>query len=402
MPRRKRRQRPRLGNRVRIGAGPRRRHRLVDGTIGATFASPFPTRRGTRRPPRRTPPPRLMAFARPATSRIRKQASPLADARPCRIEFCGLDARCDRGSTKHGGTNEVMRRAPEVVAATLARHPASSKCSSIPALSGASPPVHRVVRTAARLARAQLAIRRGQRALRRCREGTLTSTGLNACEIDTVVTVSSTASPLRASKHAWRSNPDYQPKLRACRCSALVRWRRDGLSLAANLARAQPGNGCCASQSTVHVALRHDRIGQSGFDRRRSVRRRRGSGRAAGGGWKRRAGARWRRFEHLWPTRSRSWLVGRSRGTGVILSPELPAFVAKGWRVRPRVFSGHWQNNRPPRFVCHPGGTKVLSAVEHALSIPAGRSKPNARVARLRQHVGPTVLFVLERALAAG
>jgi alkylresorcinol/alkylpyrone synthase len=55
------------------------------------------------------------------------------------------------------------------------------------------------------------------------------------------------------------------------------------------------------------------------------------------------------------------------------------------------------------RFVCHPGGTKVVSALETALALPAGvLDHERAVLADYGNMSSPTVLFVLQRVLAAG
>jgi alkylresorcinol/alkylpyrone synthase len=56
-----------------------------------------------------------------------------------------------------------------------------------------------------------------------------------------------------------------------------------------------------------------------------------------------------------------------------------------------------------PQFVCHPGGAKVLDAIETALDIQKGTLRDEREV--LRDHgnmSAPSVLFVLERALKRG
>ena len=53
------------------------------------------------------------------------------------------------------------------------------------------------------------------------------------------------------------------------------------------------------------------------------------------------------------------------------------------------------------RFVCHPGGAKVIAALERALSLEQGALDHERDViADYGNMSAPTVLFVLERALA--
>jgi alkylresorcinol/alkylpyrone synthase len=54
------------------------------------------------------------------------------------------------------------------------------------------------------------------------------------------------------------------------------------------------------------------------------------------------------------------------------------------------------------RFVCHPGGAKVVSAIECAFGLPPGTLKTARAVLRDYGNMSAaTVLFVLERMLAA-
>ena len=55
------------------------------------------------------------------------------------------------------------------------------------------------------------------------------------------------------------------------------------------------------------------------------------------------------------------------------------------------------------RFICHPGGTKVLAAMESALSLtPGALDHERGVLADYGNMSSPTVLFVLERCLRPG
>jgi alkylresorcinol/alkylpyrone synthase len=55
------------------------------------------------------------------------------------------------------------------------------------------------------------------------------------------------------------------------------------------------------------------------------------------------------------------------------------------------------------RFICHPGGTKVVEALEEALELGEGAlHAERAVLADYGNMSAPTVLFVLERLLEAG
>ncbi len=55
------------------------------------------------------------------------------------------------------------------------------------------------------------------------------------------------------------------------------------------------------------------------------------------------------------------------------------------------------------RFICHPGGAKVVDAIETALSLPQGSLSDEREVLRLHGNMSaPTALFVLDRARKEG
>jgi alkylresorcinol/alkylpyrone synthase len=56
-----------------------------------------------------------------------------------------------------------------------------------------------------------------------------------------------------------------------------------------------------------------------------------------------------------------------------------------------------------PQFICHPGGAKVLEAIETALELQSGTLRDEREVLRGHGNMSaPSVLFVLERALKRG
>ena len=94
--------------------------------------------------------------------------------------------------------------------------------------------------------------------------------------------------------------------------------------------------------------------------------------------------------EHTWPDTLdiMGWSVDPT-GLGVIFDRAIPPFAGSisappstgCWRARPRACV-------VDRFICHPGGAKVIEALE-ARCARAGRARPRARRAGgLRQHVG--------------
>jgi alkylresorcinol/alkylpyrone synthase len=90
-------------------------------------------------------------------------------------------------------------------------------------------------------------------------------------------------------------------------------------------------------------------------------------------------------------------------GFGVILHRSIPAFV--GTHMKPAVTGILDRMNLAlddiDRLVCHPGGTKVLNALEAAFALDQGSlDHERGIIADYGNMSSPTVLFVLERVLA--
>jgi alkylresorcinol/alkylpyrone synthase len=110
--------------------------------------------------------------------------------------------------------------------------------------------------------------------------------------------------------------------------------------------------------------------------------------------------------EHLWAKTLdiMGWSTDEA-GLGVVLSRSLPAFIERNYRVE---FDRAMRRLALPashidRMICHPGGTKVLEAIETALGIPANTLGMERSIMRdFGNMSSPTVLFNLERTLAEG
>lgn len=108
--------------------------------------------------------------------------------------------------------------------------------------------------------------------------------------------------------------------------------------------------------------------------------------------------------QHQWPD-SRNimgWSVD-DQGLGVIFDRSIPAFATDELApavaaLRPAL------GDRPiDRMVCHPGGAKVITAMEEALDLTPNSLDHEREVLRVAGNMSaPTVLFVLERVPAAG
>ena len=109
--------------------------------------------------------------------------------------------------------------------------------------------------------------------------------------------------------------------------------------------------------------------------------------------------------EHTWPDSLdiMGWEV-TDDGLGVLFSRDIPALV----RGEMRRAAEHYLETQNltlddiDSFVCHPGGAKVIDALEEAYGVPQGGLAHTREVLRDYGNMSAaTVLFVLERALAA-
>lgn len=110
--------------------------------------------------------------------------------------------------------------------------------------------------------------------------------------------------------------------------------------------------------------------------------------------------------EHTWPDSLdvMGWGV-EDDGLRVVFSRDIPALIRNEFRaVLDAVLARHdLTRGDIDRFLCHPGGAKVLDALEEVLDMPPGGLATARGVLRDYGNMSAvTVLFVLERALAAG
>jgi alkylresorcinol/alkylpyrone synthase len=105
--------------------------------------------------------------------------------------------------------------------------------------------------------------------------------------------------------------------------------------------------------------------------------------------------------EHTWPGTLdiMGWSIDPI-GFGVVLSRALPRFVEQRLAAPARRARRTLALADDARLICHPGGSKVLAAVESALALTPGSLADERAVLRDYGNMSaPTVLFVLERAL---
>src|SRR5215475_2043059 len=229
---------------------------------------------------------------------------------------------------------------------------------------------------------------------------------LAAGDIDTVVTVCSTgiATPTLearvARKMGFRGDVSRVPVF-GLGCAGGV----SGLSVAARLAQSRPGaNVLLVALELCTLAVRHDELTKANVVAASLF----GDGAAAvvlragdGGMTKIEASG-----EKLWPATLdiMGWSVD-PEGFGVIFQRTIPDFVQEhmGGAVAEMVAKMAFPLADIDRFICHPGGAKVIAALERALLLEQGALDHEREViADYGNMSAPTVLFVLERALAHG
>ena len=234
----------------------------------------------------------------------------------------------------------------------------------------------------------------------------LASAGIRASDVDTVVTVCSTgiATPsLDARVHrrmGFRSDVSRVPVF-GLGCAGGA----SGLSIASRLAQARPGsNVLLVTIELCSLALRLDELTKANIIATSLF----GDGAAAivlraGDGGETQIEST---GEHLWPDTLdvMGWSVD-PLGFGVILRRTVPEFVSS--ELKPalaQILSRMCLSLADiGRFICHPGGAKVINAIETALALDQGTLDHEREVIADDGNMSaPPVLFILQRALAQG
>lgn len=236
----------------------------------------------------------------------------------------------------------------------------------------------------------------------------LAAAGCAASDVDTIVTISSTgvATPSLEARAARRMGfrPDVERvPVFGLGCAGGV----SGLALAGRLASARPGSTVLLVAIEIcTAAFRMDQLTPANMvatalfgDGAAACVVRAGAGEA---GIARIEGA----GEHLWPDTLdiMGWKVDPT-GLGVVFDRSIPPFAEQ--QVGPAV-DGILSRlgvarESVDRFACHPGGAKVITALETTLRLETGALDHEREVLRQYGNMSaPTVLFVLERLVAAG
>jgi alkylresorcinol/alkylpyrone synthase len=237
-------------------------------------------------------------------------------------------------------------------------------------------------------------------------EKALAAAGIVAGDVDTIVTVSSTgiATPSLEARAArrmgFRADVARVPVF-GLGCAGGV----SGLALAAKLARAAPGSIVLfVTVELCSLTLRTAQIGKADIISTALF----GDGAAAcvlkvgDEGFAEVAGS----AEKMWPDTLdiMGWEM-EPNGFGVVLNRAIPAFARRNIRGAMDEMLGS-QNLRVEdvdRFICHPGGAKVVDALEPALSLaPGSLDHERATLRAYGNMSAPTALFVLDRVRMAG
>ncbi len=234
----------------------------------------------------------------------------------------------------------------------------------------------------------------------------LARAGCRAADVDTIVTVSSTgiATPSLEARVAgqmgFRADVERVPVF-GLGCAGGV----TGLALAGRLARVRPGaTVLMVAIEICTAAFRLDQLTSANIVATALF----GDGaaacvvRAGDEGAARIEGA----GEHLWPDSLdiMGWKVDPT-GLGVIFDRAIPPFAAThvGGAVDGILARLGLSRRDVDRYACHPGGAKVITALEQALSLDQGTLDIEREVLESHGNMSaPTVLFVLERLMAAG
>jgi alkylresorcinol/alkylpyrone synthase len=234
----------------------------------------------------------------------------------------------------------------------------------------------------------------------------LASAHLKGNDVDTVVTVCSTgiATPSLearvASRMGFRSDVTRVPVF-GLGCAGGI----SGLAIAARLAQARPGsNVLLVAVELCSLALRLDELTKANIiaislfgDGAAAVILRAGDG---GATQIENSG------EHLWPDTLgiMGWNVD-PEGFGVVFQRTIPNFVTENLNPAvTRILAGMQLTMADiDRFVCHPGGARVINALETALELDQGTLDSERQIiADYGNMSAPTVLFVLEHEQAKG
>lgn len=237
-------------------------------------------------------------------------------------------------------------------------------------------------------------------------EAALGEAGLKGDDVDVIVTVSSTGIATPSLEARAMARLGFRPDAARVPVFGLgCAGGSTGLALAGRLARAEPGAVVLfVAVELCTLAFRLDDLSKADIVATALF----GDGAAAcvlrcgEGGFAHMEAA----AEHTWPGTLdiMGWRVD-PQGLGVIFARAIPPFARA--RLRPAMIgmlaSRGIELDDVDRFICHPGGMKVIDALEASLSLGQGRlDHERAVLADHGNMSAPTVLYVLDRARRAG
>ncbi|MEN3976031.1 type III polyketide synthase [Emcibacter sp. SYSU 3D8] len=234
----------------------------------------------------------------------------------------------------------------------------------------------------------------------------LATANCTAAEVDTIISISSTGIATPSLDARVHSRLGFRPDIErvpvfGLGCAGGVQ----GTAIAGRLARARPGSTVLVVAVEIcSAAFRLDKLTKANIVATALF----GDGAAAavvrtgGAGFARIEGA----GEHLWADTLgiMGWSVDEV-GLGVIFDREIPPFARENVGpaidgILARIGVGR---DSVGRFVCHPGGAKVVTALEQTLHLEQGAlDHERAVLADHGNMSAPTVLFVLDRVLREG
>lgn len=234
----------------------------------------------------------------------------------------------------------------------------------------------------------------------------LDEAGLTGAEVDMVVTVSSTGIATPSLEAHALGRMGFQPDIIRTPVFGLgCAGGASGLALAGRLAASTPGAVVLmVAVETCSLAFRTDELTKANIVATALF----GDGaaacvlRAGEAGFAEITGA----GEHIWPDTLgiMGWKVDPT-GFGVIFDRAIPPFAQENLRpaVEGMLAAQGLVLDAVDRFICHPGGTRVVEALESALSLGQGALVDEREV--LADHgnmSAPTVLHVLDRSRRRG
>ena len=233
----------------------------------------------------------------------------------------------------------------------------------------------------------------------------LDNAGLQASAIDTIVTISSTGIATPSIEAHVMTEMGFRTDVKRVPVFGLgCAGGLSGLSLAARLAKADPGtNVLLVVIELCTLAFRADDMTMSNIVATALF----GDGAAAivlragdGGPW-----AIEHAGEHTWPDTIdvMGWRVDKE-GFGAIFSRSIPDLALRDLRPAADAFLSRYDMTMAdiPNFTFHPGGTKVVAALETSFELPQGTLVAEREVLAAHGNMSaPTVLFVLKQAYDA-